>query len=81
MVLSLEDEDSFTVTLQVSVWDPSALVTVIVEIPTVTPVTVPFDTVATEVSLEDHVTSLLVALEGITSTVSFCVLPFSIVSS
>lgn len=46
-------------------------------VPSATAVTVPPFTVATEVSLELHVTVLLVALEGATVAVSVSVLPAS----
>ena len=48
---------------------PSSVVTVIVAVPALTAVTFPLSTVATALSLEDHVTFLLVALDGLTVAV------------
>jgi len=53
-----------TVTVQEAVLLPSAVVTVMVAVPTLTAVTKPPDTVATAVLLLLHVTFLFVALEG-----------------
>ena len=54
-----------TVTIQLAVNPPSVVVTVIVAVPADFAVTTPdFDTVATVVLLDDHVTDLSVALEG-----------------
>ena len=54
-----------TVTVQVAVLEPSAVVTVIVAVPAVTAVTLPSEsTVATEVLELFHVTAVLVALVG-----------------
>ena len=55
--------DVVTVTLQEAVYPPSAVVQVIVAVPPVLAVTVPFDTVATAVLLLFQVTDLFVALE------------------
>ena len=56
-----------TVTLQLAVFPPSEVLTAIVAVPVALAVTTPLDeTVATEVLLEDQVTDLLVALEGLT---------------
>jgi len=67
----------FTVTVQEAVLPPSAVVTVIVAVPTLTPVTTPpSDTVATAVLLLFHVTFLFVALEGVIVTVRYSV-PFT----
>ena len=59
-----------TVTVQVAVLLPSVVVTVIVVVPAFRAVTFPFETEATEVSLELQVTALLVALSGATVAVS-----------
>lgn len=56
-----------TVTTHVAVYDPSAVVAVIVAVPALTPVTVPSDaTAATVASLEANVTVVVVALVGVT---------------
>jgi hypothetical protein len=55
-----------TLTTQVAVLLPSSVLTVMVALPTDTPVTAPFDIVATALLLLFHVTFLLVALEGAT---------------
>ena len=52
------------VTVQVSVYPPSTVVTVMVAVPGATPVTIPLLTVATLLLLVDQVTALLVASEG-----------------
>ena len=59
-----------TVTEQVAVLFPSAVVTVIVAEPAATAVTVPFATVAFVESLDVHVTFLFVALDGVTVAVN-----------
>jgi hypothetical protein len=65
-----------TTTEQVAVLDPSFVVTVIDALPGVFAVTTPEEeTVATEVLLDDHVTDLLVALEGVTVAISVSVFP------
>ena len=51
-----------TVTVQVSVYPPSTVVTVMVVVPTLRGLTTPLLTVATVESLEVQVTALLVAL-------------------
>ena len=56
---------AITVTLQVAVLPPSSVVTVIVVVPAFTAVTLPFDTVATDVLLLFQETFLLVALLGL----------------
>jgi hypothetical protein len=66
---------ALTVTAQVAVLLPSCVVTVMVALPAATAVTVPPDTVATEVALLLHVTFLFVALEGAMVAVSVSVLP------
>jgi len=53
-----------TVTLQVAVLPPSAVVTVMVAVPAVLAITIPFTTVATLLLLLLHVTFRFVALEG-----------------
>ena len=59
-----------TVTEQVAFFPPSLVVTVIVAVPAALAVTDPdVDTVATDVLLEDQVTDLSVALEGVTVAV------------
>ena len=65
--LSIETPATFaiTVTLQVAVLPPSSVVTVIVAVPAFTAVTLPFDTVATDVLLLFQETFLLVALLGL----------------
>ena len=57
---------AFTVTSQVAVLPPSSVVTVIVAVPALIAVTTPLSTVATEGSLVDQVTFLLVAVSGLT---------------
>ena len=64
-----------TVTWQVA--DLLPAVAVIVAVPSATAVTVPFDTVATEVFELDHVTVLFVAFEGCTVAVKVPVFPVS----
>lgn len=64
-------------TVQVSVNPPSCVVTVITADPADTPVTTPFETVATEELLVDHETVLFVAFDGATVSVSVVVLPIS----
>ena len=56
-------------TSQVAVLPPSAVVTVIVARPAFNAVTLPSDTEATVLSLDDQVTFLLVALSGLTVAV------------
>ena len=57
---------SVTVTVQVAVFPPSLVLTVIVAVPEALAVTKPEEeTVATEVLLEDQVTDLSVAFEGV----------------
>ena len=68
---------SVTVTWQVAVLLPSAVVTVMVAVPAFTAVTLPLSTVATEVSEDFHVTALLVAFAGATVAVKVVVLPSS----
>ena len=53
-----------TVIAQVAVLLPSAVVTVIVAVPSLSAVTTPFATVATVSSDDDQLTCLLLALEG-----------------
>lgn len=65
-----------TVTEQVAFLPPSLVVTVIVADPADLAVTTPEeDTVATDVLLDDHVTDLSVALDGVTVAVSVWVSP------
>ena len=65
-----------TVTEQVAFLLPSTVVTVIVAVPAFLAVTTPEEeTVATVVLLEDQVTSLFVALEGVIVALSVCVWP------
>jgi hypothetical protein len=64
-----------TVTEQVAVLLPSAVVTVITALPADTALTVPFDTVATDVLPLLHVTLLFVALEGAMVAVNVSELP------
>ena len=67
---------SVTVTAHVAVLFPSFVLTVIVAEPAALAVTKPEEeTVATEVLLEDQVTDLSVALDGVTVAVSVCVSP------
>ncbi|CDC37943.1 unknown [Clostridium sp. CAG:352] len=61
-----------TVTLAVAV-RPLEVVAVIVAVPAETAVTTPFDTVATELSLDVQTTVLLVAFAGVTVAVSCAV--------
>ncbi len=71
-----ETVEAFTVTEQVAVLPPSAVLAVIVAVPAFFAVTSPSeDTVATEVLLDVHVTSLLDALEGLTVAVNHVVSP------
>jgi len=64
-----------TITVQVAVFLPSSVVTVIVAVPDETAVTTPPITVATAGLLEVHVTVLLVALPGATVAVRVSVFP------
>jgi hypothetical protein len=65
-----------TTTEQVAVLDPSFVVTVIDALPGVFAVTTPEEeTVATAVLLDDQITDLSVALEGVTVAVSVSVFP------
>lgn len=71
-----ETVEAFTVTEQVAVLPPSVVLAVIVAVPAFFAVTSPSeDTVATEVLLDVHVTSLLDALEGLTVAVNHVVSP------
>ena len=63
----------FTLTSHVAVNLPSFVVTVIVVAPNPTAVIVPFETVATLVSLEVHVTVLSVAFSGKTVAIKVSV--------
>jgi len=65
----------FTVILQEAVLPPSSVVTVIVAVPTLTPLTTPPVTVATAVLLLLHVTFLFAALEGVIAELSSSVPP------
>ena len=72
---------AFTVTEHVAVLKPSFVVTVIVVVPTALAVTTPEDdTVATDALLEDQVTDLSVAFDGVTVAVNAWVSPTVIVS-
>ena len=64
-----------TVTVQFAVKPPSSVATVMVAVPALTAVTVPFYTVATLVLLLVHVTFWFVALDGCTVAVSWTVSP------
>ena len=65
-----------TLTEQVAVFPPSFVVAVTFAVPAALAVTTPEeDTVATEVLLDDHVTDLSVALDGVTVAVRVCVSP------
>ena len=67
---------ALTVTVQVAVFPPSLVFTVILAVPAAFAVTTPEeDTVATDVLSDDQVTDLLVAFEGVTVAVSVCVSP------
>ena len=69
-----------TVTAQVALWPPFAVVAVMVADPVPTPVTRPDEfTVATLVLLDVQVSDLSEAVAGATVAVSCCVLPFIIV--
>ena len=71
-------EMGVTVTEHVAVFEPSTVVTVMVEDPSFTAVTLPFtSTVATVVLLEDQVTVLSVAFEGDTVAVKVSVPPMT----
>ena len=72
---------AFTFTMQEAEMPlPSFAVTVITAEPALTPFTFPFlVTVATFLLEEDHFTSLLVALDGDATAVSFFVFPFTTV--
>jgi hypothetical protein len=63
------------VTAQVLVKLPSSVVTVIVAVPSLMPVTTPFATVATDSLLLFHITFWLVAVPGSTEAVNFPVVP------
>ena len=65
----------FTVTVQLAVLLPSAVVTVMVAVPAATGVTNPFATVATLSLFELQVTALFVALLGATVAVSVSAAP------
>ena len=68
--------------MQVAVFSPSTVLTVMVAVPLRTPVTRPFSsTVATEGSLLSHVTVLFVALSGSTVAVSVSDAPVEIGNS
>ncbi len=70
-----------TVTAHVAFLAPSLVVTVIVAEPAAFAVTTPEEeTVATEVLLDDHVTVLSVALDGLTVAVRVFVSPTSMLS-
>jgi hypothetical protein len=67
---------AFTVTEHVAFLPPSLVVTVIVADPAALAVTTPeLETVATDVLLEDQVTDLSVAFEGVTVAVNVWVSP------
>ena len=66
---------SYTVTVQVAVFVPSAVVTVMTAVPGATAVTTPFSTVATLGLLLVQVTVLSVALSGATVAVRVSVSP------
>jgi hypothetical protein len=67
-----------TVIADVAVKPPSAVVTVIVVVPTATPVTRPEElTVATVVALLDQLRAVLVAVAGTSAAASCCVLPIA----
>ena len=69
---------SFTVTVQLAVFPPSAVLTVMVAVPAPAAFTFPLEsTVATFVLLLVQVTDLFVALEGLIVTESFALLPVS----
>src|SRR5659263_150546 len=70
-----ETTGAVTVTVQVAVKLPCAVVTVIVAVPAATGVTTPPATVATAALLDDHVTILFVAYEGPTVAVIAPVAP------
>ncbi|MNO20015.1 hypothetical protein D3C76_97610 [compost metagenome] len=70
-----------TVTSAAALKPPSTVSTVIVVFPAFTAVTVPYTTVATEVSLEVHFTALFAASSGDSVAVSFPVSPAVNVSS
>ena len=68
-------KDVATVTVQLAVWLPSSVVTVIFALPVATPVTTPLLTVATDALFELHVTFLFTASAGATVAVRVIVLP------
>ena len=71
---------AFTVTAHVAVLLPSVVFTVIVVLPADLAITIPEeDTSATDGALEDHVTDLSVAFDGVTVAVSDWVSPSVIV--
>jgi hypothetical protein len=73
--------DAVTVTEHVSVYPPSAVLTVIIALPAETPVTTPdVLTEATAALLLLHVTLLFVAVAGTTFAVRACVVPTPIVA-
>ena len=72
---------AWTFTVQVAVFPPSFVVTVIVAVPAAWPVTTPEEeTVATDLLLDDQVTDLLVAFEGVIVAVRVCMSPIVIVN-
>ena len=70
---TIEGAACSTVTVQVAVLLPSSVVTVMVAVPALTAVTVPFCTVATLVLLLVHVTFWFVALAGIVLLIVACI--------
>ena len=72
---------SVTVTAHCAVLFPSAVVTVIVAFPGFSAFTTPLTTVATSSSLDDQVTFLFVALDGITAAVNVAVVSSTNVTS
>jgi hypothetical protein len=79
--LTLSTLVGMTVTVQVAMYPPSAVVAVMMAVPTDTPDTVPAATVATSVLLLVHVTLLFVALEGSKVMMSLPDLPLSSTSN
>ena len=67
----------YTVTLQVAVKPPSFVVAVMFAVPSETPLTVPFETVATFSLSDVHVIPFFVASVGVITAFIVAVFPFS----
>ena len=68
--------------LQLATFAPETVLTVMVAVPTFTPVTLPFEsTLTTDLSLDDQITDLSVAFDGFTVALIVPELPASIYAS